>query len=68
MPKHTTRKDLVLKARAGEFEGERLLEDAADCAFEYVPPEEDLRKMPTRLPPVQLPRAVLRRLPRLLPA
>jgi hypothetical protein len=46
-PKRTTRKDLVLKARAGEFEAERSLEEALDCAFQYVPPEEDLRKMPT---------------------
>lgn len=47
MPQRTTRRELVLKARAGEFDAERLLEDARDCAFEYVPPEEDLRKMPT---------------------
>jgi len=47
MAKRTSRKDMVLRARASEFESERLLEQALDCAIRYVPPEEDLREIPT---------------------
>jgi hypothetical protein len=46
MARRVNRKQLVLKEKSEEFENEHPLADAVDCAFEYVPPEDDLREMP----------------------